>query len=180
MAKAWPKHQTTSIGDFKVFSLRKDVIESPRTGARHDFYVLEAGPWVNVVPITPDGEVVLIEQYRHGIESVTLEIPGGMVDADESPMAAAARELLEETGYRAEMMVPLGTSHPNPAILNNTLYTYLAAGAKKVAEPSPEAGEDISVVTLPVEEIPKLVRAGRITHALVLAAFHFLSLKEST
>src|SRR4029077_13982607 len=134
---------TQPIGDYKVFSLRRDQIESPRTGSRHDFFVLEAGPWVNVVPITPDGEIVLIEQYRHGIEAVTLEIPGGMVDPDESPMEAAGRELLEETGYQAAMLVALGKSHPNPAILNNVLYSYLAAGAKKIAEPKLEAGEDI-------------------------------------
>jgi ADP-ribose diphosphatase len=179
MAQPWRKHATQPIGDYKVFSLRRDEIESPRTGSRHDFFVLEAGPWVNVVPITPDGEIVLIEQYRHGIEAVTLEIPGGMVDPDESPMEAAGRELLEETGYQAAMLVSLGKSHPNPAILNNVLYSYLAAGVKKIAEPTLEAGEDISVVTYRVDELSKLVRDGKITHSLVLAAFHFLSLQES-
>ncbi|MBI1853793.1 MAG: NUDIX hydrolase [Planctomycetes bacterium] len=179
MTEPWRKLATHPIGHFKVFSLRRDEIESPRTGTRHDFFVLEAGPWVNVVPITPDGEIVLIEQYRHGIGEVTLEIPGGMVDPDESPMQAAGRELLEETGYRAEMIVSLGKSHPNPAILNNVLYTYLGAGAKKVAEPKLEAGEDISVVTYRLDELTRLVREGKITHSLVLAAFHFLSLQES-
>jgi len=178
MAQVWRRHGSQPIGHFKVFSLRRDEMESPRTGRRHDFYVLEAGPWVNVVPITGDGEIVLIEQYRHGIEAVTLEIPGGMVDATESPLEAAERELLEETGYRAEVLSPLGVSHPNPAILNNSLHTYLAVGARRVAEPRPEAGEDISVVTVPVADIPTLVRAGKITHALVLVAFYRLSLLE--
>jgi ADP-ribose pyrophosphatase len=178
MPQTWRKHGSEALGSYKVFSLRRDELESPRTGNRHDFYVLEAGPWVNVVPITQDGEIVLIEQYRHAVGEVTLEIPGGMVDSSESPIDAAQRELLEETGYQAEILVPLGRSHPNPAILNNVLHTYLAAGAKKVGEPKPEAGEDIAVVTYPVDAIPRLVTEGKITHSLVLVAFYLRTLNE--
>ena len=178
MTRVWRRHGTQPIGHFKVFSLRRDELESPRTGGRHDFYVLEAPPWVNVVAITEDGQMVLVEQYRHGIGAMTLEIPGGIVDAGESPRETAERELLEETGYRAASLSLLGVTHPNPAILDNRLYSFLAAGARKVAEPSQEAGEDISIVTVPVAEVPKLVRAGRITHALVLAALYYLSLPE--
>lgn len=178
MTRVWRRHDTQPLGDFKVFSLRRDELESPRTGGRHDFYVLEAPPWVNVVPITEDGQMVLVEQYRHGIGDVTLEIPGGIVDGEETPLETAERELLEETGYRAASVSLLGVGHPNPAILNNRFYSYLAAGARKVAEPTPDGSEDISIVTVPVADIPGLIRGGRITHALVLAAFYYLSLTE--
>ena len=179
MSTSWRKHASERIGDFAVFSLRRDVVESPRTSARLSVYVLEAPAWVNVVPVTPAGDMVLIEQFRHGIETPCLEIPGGMVDGAESPAEAAARELFEETGYRAEALHPLGVSHPNPAILNNVLHSYVATGARRVAEPRLDSSEDISVVIYPLERVQELVRDGRITHALVLAAFHFLSLRRN-
>lgn len=144
-----------------------------------DFYVLEAVDWVNVIPVTAENEVVLIELYRHGINTPSLEIPGGMIDPeDSSPLAAAERELREETGYVSDPLLPLGVVHPNPAIQNNRCYTYLAPNAHPAGEPDPDEGEEITVFKYPLTEVPNLLREGKITHSLVIAAFLWFYQRE--
>lgn len=166
------------IADCKVFSVHKNFASAPGQSEVHDFYVLRAHNWVNVIPITADGQVVLIEQYRHGVDAVTLEIPGGMVEHDESSLSAAIRELSEETGYAAEEMIFIGRTHPNPALQDNYCDTYLAKNAKYVQAPQFDGNEDIEIDVVPYETIPKLIETGAITHALVIVAFHYLSLYE--
>ena len=168
--KPWPLVSSRIDRSFRIFGLRMNRSVSPRTGEEHDFIVLESAPWVNVIALTDRGEVVLIQQYRHGTQEVTLEIPGGLVDADE-PSVAAKRELLEETGYRGEEWIDLGYVHPNPAIQNNRCHTFLALGTKPAGTQSLDDKEDIAVVLKPLAEIPRLIREGAITHALVICAF---------
>jgi len=180
MIKKWDILKTTEIGSNRVFSVRQDRALSPVTGREHDFYVIEAPDWINVVAITPEEEVVLIEQYRHGIRSVTVEIPGGMIDPGEAPLDAAKRELLEETGFKAEIWDCIGEVVPNPAIQNNKCYTFLAQSAVKVKEPEFDNTEDIQTFTLPAADIPKIVAQGKITHALVIAAFYWYHLHITT
>ncbi|MDZ7697444.1 MAG: NUDIX hydrolase [Deltaproteobacteria bacterium] len=157
---------------YRVFSLRTDRARSPRTGVEHRFFILESSPWVNVIPLTTDDEVVLIRQYRHGTQDITLEIPGGLVEAGDTPTAAAERELLEETGYRAGTLKSMGFVHPNPAIQNNRCYTYLALESRHFGDQRLDDREDIEVLREPLSRIPELIRDGAITHALVLAAFY--------
>ncbi|MCI0455258.1 MAG: NUDIX hydrolase [Candidatus Dadabacteria bacterium] len=173
MIKKWEVIRSQNVNSYRVFSTRKDISLSPTTGEEHDFYVVEAPDWVNVVAITPDDEIILIEQYRHGIRSITLEIPGGMVDDGESPLEAGKRELLEETGYESNEWVCIGKINPNPAIQNNACYTYLATNAKMVQAPSFEGSEDIAVSLTPSTDIMSLVAEGEITHALVVVAFYW-------
>ena len=157
---------------YRVFSLRTDRARSPRTGEAHDFFVLESSSWVNVIPITPDGEVVMVRQYRHGTRDVTLEIPGGLVEDHDTPEDAARRELYEETGYRAASLTSLGYVHPNPAIQNNRCYTFLAHDVFPAGAQDQDDKEDIQVVTRPLTDIRRLIREGEITHALVVVAFY--------
>jgi 8-oxo-dGTP pyrophosphatase MutT (NUDIX family) len=172
--ESWLKLSSKILGDYRVFQLRQDRSLSPRTGKEHDFYVLDTGDWINVVPLTREGKIVLIRQYRHGTEEVTLEIPGGMVDAaDSSPRDSAERELLEETGYSADTFLHIGTVTPNPAILNNRCHTYLAINARPVGPPQLDGSEDIEFELIDQDTIPQLVESGQITHALVIAAFYF-------
>ena len=170
--KPWRLISSQRSESFKIFNLRTDRACSPRTNKAYDFYILESADWVNVIPLTSRNEVVLIRQYRHGIQEGTLEIPGGIVEQSDSPEEAARRELTEETGYRESEMHLLGSVHPNPAFLNNRCYTFLAKGVSPVKTQEQDEKEDIEVVVRPLEEIPALIREGAITHALVLAAFY--------
>ncbi|RMF87764.1 MAG: NUDIX hydrolase [Nitrospirae bacterium] len=174
--RPWAEVARRELAATPIFTLSERLRVHPTSGREHPFYVLETGPWVNVVPLTESGEVVLVRQYRHGTRTVCLEIPGGLVDPGESPEAAAARELLEETGYAAERWEAIGETHCNPAFLDNVTYSYAARGARRVAAPRPEETEEIEVVTVPLARIPELIRSRAITHALVIAAFHHLGL----
>ncbi len=175
---AWQRVRSDTVADCRVFQVRRDISLSPQTGREHDFYVLTAGDWINVIPLTAAGEVVMIEQYRHGSLDVTLEIPGGMVDAGESPQTAAVRETLEETGYAADEIIPLGRVRPNPAIQDNWLHMFLARAARQVCTPVHESTEHTVVRLVPLADVPRLVADGTITHALVVAGFYWLNLYQ--
>lgn len=170
--KPWRLLSSQRSESFKIFNLRTDRASSPRTNEAYDFYVLESADWVNVIPLTPRNEVVLIRQYRHGIRESTLEIPGGIVEESDSPETAARRELIEETGYKESEMQLLGSVHPNPAFLTNRCYTFVAKNVSCLKEQEQDEKEDIEVLVRPLEQIPALIRDGEITHALVLAAFY--------
>lgn len=177
MIKPWLCIRSQSLQSFRVFSIRTDTAVSPRTGIEHDFYVIETQDWVNIIPLTSDHRVVMVRQYRHGSREVTLEIPGGLVDPGDTPEGAAARELMEETGYQAEEVVEIGVSNPNPAIFNNRCYTFIARNVTKARDPMPDQTEDIEVVLIPLVDIPKLIRKGKIDHSIVISAFYWYSLQ---
>jgi len=162
--------------DYRIFRIRRDRYRFEPTGDEGDFIVLDCPAWVNVVPVTAAGNVVLIRQYRHGIREVMLEIPGGVVEGGEAPEAAAARELGEETGYAAERVRPLARVLPNPAVQNNYLYLFAAEGCRKVGPPRPDRFESIEVLERPLADIPAMIRSGEITHSMVITAFAFLGL----
>ncbi|MFZ0548864.1 MAG: NUDIX hydrolase [Candidatus Promineifilaceae bacterium] len=171
--KLWDSVERKELGDYTIFRLTQQRSRSPRNGREHSFYVLETADWVNVIPITPEGKVVLIRQYRVGIDTVTLEIPGGMVDAaDESPAESARRELLEETGYAADEIVQIGRVSSNPAFINNYTHTFLARNARLVGETHFDSAEYIEFELADIEDIPTLIATGQITHSLVIAAFY--------
>ncbi|HEX7175097.1 MAG TPA: NUDIX hydrolase [Pyrinomonadaceae bacterium] len=176
---AWTRESSEPLADCRVFSVRRDMSRSPRDGGAHDFYVIEAPDWINVIPLTADERVVMIEQYRHGIEGVTLEIPGGMVDPGETPRETAAREMLEETGYAARELVALGSLHPNPAIQNNRIHTFLARDAEFQGAPVFDGTEQTVVRLVPLARVPALIADGTITHSLVVAGFYWLWLSQN-
>ena len=171
MLKEWKTQPPETLLETRVFNVCRQVSTSPRTGEDCSFYLLDAPGWINVVPVTPAGELVLVRQYRHGVGTFTLEIPGGMMDPDDdSPAVAAARELREETGYEAGRLWEAGWVEPNPAIQGNRCHTFVAEGACLTAAPEPDGSEDIEVVLLPLAEIGAALRDGRIRHSLVISA----------
>ncbi len=176
MPAAWSTIAEEAALTTRILTVDRVRAAAPDTQAEHEFVRLRSPDWINVIPLTDDEQVVMVRQFRHGTRAVTLEIPGGMVDPGETPIVAARRETREETGYEADGWSLLGVVDPNPALFDNRCHTYLARGAKRVTAIANEGAEETHVVLVPLAEIPDRIRSGEITHALVIAAFHWLDL----
>lgn len=175
--REWTVADTQSLWRHRILELQQRELAAGED--RREVLVMEAPDWVNVIPIREDGRVVMVRQWRYGVQAPTLEIPGGMVDPGEDARTAAARELLEETGYRAGSLRSLGYTHPNPAFITNRLTTWLATDLEPVnreRELFGVDGEEIVCEEVPLGSVSELIRGAEITHALVVAAFHLLDL----
>lgn len=174
MIKKWKRLSSKTITENRIFTLKENSCLSPKDGKEYPFFLLETLDWVNIIPMTKENEVVMIKQFRHGNEEITLEIPGGMTDkGDNSPQVSAVRELVEETGYEGDEIIKLGECSPNPAIFNNKLHVYLAKNVVKKYFQNLEGTEDIEIVKININKVPELIRDGKINHALVIAAFYY-------
>jgi ADP-ribose pyrophosphatase len=154
----------------RIFEILKRNMTMPEKKKSGDFYIIKAPTWINVIPITKNGNIILVEQYRHGIHDVSLEIPGGVVDQGEEPIETAKRELLEETGYTSTKWRKIGRVSTNPAILTNYCETWLAEDCTNTHKLDPDEFEDLKVVELPVDELLGLIKDGVVHHALIVAA----------
>lgn len=178
LKKSWTLLGQQHVSDHRILKVRHDQYRFEPTGVVRDYVVIEAPDWCNVVPVTEDGQVVLVRQFRHGIGDVALEIPGGIIDPGESPEAAASRELLEETGYASDQIRFLGRVHPNPAIQGNYQYMFLAENCRLVSPPCPDPFEQFEILLRPLSEIPEMIRREEIQHTLVINAFAFMGILQ--
>ncbi|MEO7793504.1 MAG: NUDIX hydrolase [Thermoanaerobaculia bacterium] len=186
--RSWRVLRRETLFSHRLFDLRRESLVAgprvdsaatpPSTGAAdettREALTLDAPTWVNVIALLPDEGVLLVRQWRYGIGAETLEIPGGMVEVAETddPRAAAGRELLEETGYRAGRLTYLGEVEPNPAFITNRCLTFVAEDLVREGEPEGDGEEELVVEIAALDEIPRLILSGAIRHALVIAAFY--------
>lgn len=166
----WEKLAEKSLATTRVLELTSARYRHPHRGTERDFVVVRAADWVNVLALTPAGELVLVRQFRFGIDTFSLEIPGGVMEGGEDPVEAGLRELREETGYTGARARLLGSTHPNPAIQSNRCHFVFVEDAVRTEELEWDADEEIEVTLRPAAEVLALARAGGITHALVLNA----------
>jgi ADP-ribose pyrophosphatase len=175
---AWKCIGAEPVADCEVFKVKRNRSLNPRDNSEHFFYCIEAPDWVNIIPLTSNNEIIMIEQYRHGADIVTLEIPGGVVDKDESPHETAMRELLEETGYLANNVRLIGRTYPNPALQNNVLHTFVAHDVEYHKEQSFDLTEHTVVQLVPVSELPFLIANGKINHSLIVNSLYWFTLYQ--
>lgn len=156
--------------DLGLLKARFDWLTHPSGRATLRRLVLESPDWVNCVATTDTGEVLLVEQYRFGVGALTLEPPGGTVEPAESPIEAAQRELLEETGYGGGDWSYLGSVEPNPALHPHLCHHVRAVGVRQLEEPAPTPGEALRVRLVSPTRLCAEVQAGRVRHALAITA----------
>jgi len=174
----WIQESQTVRQDSRLFRQIVAQRRSPHTGRSHDFYRLQGPDWVVVIALTEALELLVVEQYRHGIDAPTLEIPGGCCDEGESPEGSARRELREETGFKARTWIPLGFCTPNPATQTNRCHSFLALDCHPEGALDLDPAEELQVWACAWSEWQERMRCGEVHHALVLAAFQRLSLWE--
>jgi ADP-ribose diphosphatase len=171
----WQKLSEKLLTSARIFDLKSATFRHPLREIEKEFAVLRAPEWVNVVVLTPDFQLVLVNQFRFGSDGFSLEIPGGIADHSEDPTTTAVRELREETGYVGKNPRVIGRVRPNPAFQNNWCSIVLLESAVRAAEMSWDADEEIEVSTRPVDEVFELARSGAIDHSLVVAALFFFA-----
>lgn len=169
--KPWTVHSSKYLLESPWMNIRADVCETSDGVTLDPFYVMEAPDFVHVVPFDHAGRLLVTRQYRHGNTDIQWEIPCGMVDAtDESPLAAAQRELLEETGCVGEKFVELPTIYANPMRQDNPLHSFIATGVTLVAEPDQDATEHILFEFMEVEAVLERIRQGQFQNALLVSS----------
>lgn len=152
---------------------RLDNCERP-DGSTFDMYRLDYNDEILIFALTKKQEVILIKQYRHGVQKAILELPGGSVDEGESPLEAAKRELMEETGFTSDTFIEVGRSSPIPAILTNTVYYFLALDAEQIGEQSTWDAETIEIFLTPLDEVVAMAKRGDLSSALNSSALFFV------
>jgi ADP-ribose pyrophosphatase len=170
-AGSWKELASRNMADYKIFDVSSSERES-EDGKRGTFYLLNSRDWTGVIPVvdTAAGRmIVMIRQYRHGTGRLCLEFPGGAVEPGEDPAIAVGRELTEETGYRAQMIVPLGSLSPNPAFMTNAFHAFVAEGCEYAREQELDENEEIEVRLVPEHDAVDLVGAEDYGHALMTA-----------
>lgn len=166
----WTIRSQKTLLDRKWLRITQDQVELPNGTMIDEFHVLHCPNWAAVVAVTDDGQLVMVEQYRHGLGRTSLELPSGVIDSGEEPLQAAQRELFEETGYRARSWVPLVEVSPEPSRSTHRAHFFVAHGATRIGAGNPEASEIIDVHVVPVQELLGGLAVGKVDHAAHVGA----------
>ncbi|TDQ10379.1 NUDIX hydrolase [Pedobacter metabolipauper] len=169
----WKKLSSKYLVKEKWATLRVDTCDLQNGTIKDDYYVLEYPNWVNAVALTEDHKIIMVRQYRHGADLISLEIPGGVIDGNESPEDAIKRELLEETGYSFESIELLAETYPNPATANNITYCYLLKGGKKTHTQHLDEHEILEVEEYTIDEVKQLLKENKIAQSLHSTALFY-------
>lgn len=162
----WKVLESNYLHQEPWLTIRKDKCQLPNGNIVPAFYVNEYPEWVNALALTKEGQVIIVKQYRHGIEEVGIEVPGGVVETGENLEEGMKRELLEETGYVFDAMEYLGKISANPSTTNNFMHMFLATGGVKVAEQNLDGSEEVEVVLMNIEEVKQLIKDNKIMQSL--------------
>ena len=170
--KPWKVLEKRRLLERRWLSITEERVELPNGAIIDDFHVLHAPDWAGVIAVTgtADDDIVLVEQYRHGLGRASLERPAGVIDADELPLAAAQRELREETGYQAAAWYPLAVVVPEPARSTHRAHFFVATGAEPTGPAQPEDSEVIAVRRIPLRSLLGQIEQGHMVHAAHIAA----------
>lgn len=147
-------------------NVRQELVELPNGKQIPTWFVMDFPNWINVIAITREGEFVMIDQYRHALGETHYELVAGVVDPGETPLEAAKRELMEETGFGGGEWSSFMTLSPNPTNHTNMSYTFLATGVERLGAPHQEETEDIHQHLLTRDEVRELLGNGEIVQAL--------------
>lgn len=173
----WTIRQEAPHADCRVFKIVRQRCTHPRDSREGDFFVIRCPDWVLALPVTPDGDLVMVRQWRFGAQALSSEVPGGVMDAGESPIETAIREAREETGYTGGTVTELGSVSPNPAIQSNRCHFVLLEGVTNNSARALDEHEEIEVECVRPAEALRRVRSGETTHAL--AELALLRLREA-
>jgi len=172
----WHINSRRNIFSSHIVNLEGRMSINPRNGNEAEYYIASFPDWCNVIALTPESEIILIRHFRHGSREFEIEFPGGCIDPGEDILKAAPRELEEETGYIGESPIQIAKFSPNPSFQTNHCYTVLIPNAKQLSVQNLDEGEDIEIFSVPVTNIPKMIKDGEITNSMIIAAFYFYEL----
>jgi len=172
----WIENKRQMLNNCRIFDLYEIEKTSP-LGGIGSFYLLDSPDWVTIIPLITDKSGVecflMVEQYRHGSDQITLEFPAGMVDKGELPVNAAKRELLEETGYSAGSLIEIGEVSPNPAFMNNKIDIYIADNIELIGDQNLDNDEFIHFHLIPCTEVQKKMGTGKYSNGVMMMALAY-------
>ena len=169
----WKETSKDLVQKSFLFNMFKVGFKSEASEKQGLFDILESKDWANIIPITNDNKVIMVEQFRYGTRELTLEFPAGSIEEGESPIEAAKRELLEETGSLGSTVIETGKCHPNPAFLNNTCYHFVAHNVEFKLDQNLDELEEVTFKLFPIEKIDLMISEGKISHSLSVTAWHY-------
>ncbi len=180
----WKVLSTKKLFSSGLFTLKSEKCELPDGRVMPRYYVMDFPDWVNILPITKDGEAILVKQYRHASKKEHLEVPGGSMDPSlqESFLEGARREMLEETGFNSKNIVSIGSHFPNPALQSNRMHTFIAFDSEKVQEQNLDEFEDLSLYFCSLDKLKEHLLNGDVDHSIMIAsiskALHYLETQK--